>query len=79
MQAVVQAVVVTGQANLDLVDQALAWNVPRLPVVADSAYGNDFDFRAGLRERGRGGNRPLAPLRDLHRAVPPVAAQGVEE
>ena len=33
-------------------DQALAWEVPRLPVVADSAYGNDFDFRAGLRERG---------------------------
>jgi SRSO17 transposase len=40
------------QLALDLVDQALAWEVPRLPVVADSAYGNDFDFRAGLRERG---------------------------
>ena len=40
------------QLALDLVDQALAWDVPRLPVVADSAYGNDFDFRAGLRERG---------------------------
>ncbi|MEO6338044.1 MAG: IS701 family transposase [Verrucomicrobiota bacterium] len=40
------------QLALDLVDQALAWAVPRLPVVADSAYGNDFDFRAGLRERG---------------------------
>jgi SRSO17 transposase len=37
---------------LDLIDQALAWEVPRLPVVADSAYGNDFNFRAGLRERG---------------------------
>jgi SRSO17 transposase len=36
---------------LDLVDQAVAWEVPRMPVVADSAYGNDFDFRAGLRER----------------------------
>jgi SRSO17 transposase len=34
------------------VDQTLEWEVPRLPVVADSAYGNDFDFRAGLRERG---------------------------
>jgi len=40
------------QLALDLVDQALAWEIPRLPVVADSAYGNDFDFRAGLRERG---------------------------
>lgn len=37
---------------LALVDQALAWDVPRLPVVADSAYGNDFEFRAGLRARG---------------------------
>jgi SRSO17 transposase len=40
------------QLALELVDQVLAWDVPRLPVVADSAYGNDFDFRAGLRERG---------------------------
>ena len=39
------------QLAMDLVDQALAWEVPRLPVVADSAYGNDFAFRAGLRER----------------------------
>lgn len=40
------------QLAMDLVDQALRWDVPGLPVVADSAYGNDFDFRAGLRERG---------------------------
>jgi len=40
------------QLALELVDQVLRWDVPRLPVVADSAYGNDFDFRAGLRERG---------------------------
>jgi len=37
---------------LELIDQALQWEVPRLPVVADSAYGNDFDFRAALRKRG---------------------------
>ena len=37
---------------LDLVDQALAWEVPPLPVVADSAYGNDFSFREALRQRG---------------------------
>jgi SRSO17 transposase len=40
------------QLALELVDQVLRWEVPRLPVVADSAYGNDYDFRAGLRERG---------------------------
>jgi SRSO17 transposase len=40
------------QLALELIDQVLSWDVPRLPVVADSAYGNDFDFRAGLRERG---------------------------
>lgn len=37
---------------LDLVDQALAGEVPPLPVVADSAYGNDFAFREALRQRG---------------------------
>jgi SRSO17 transposase len=37
---------------LGLIDQALDWELPRLPVVADSAYGNDFDFRQALRQRG---------------------------
>jgi SRSO17 transposase len=36
---------------LELLDQALTWDLPRLPVVADSFYGNDFGFRAALRER----------------------------
>jgi len=36
---------------LELIDQALAWDLPRLPVVADSFYGNDLSFRAALRER----------------------------
>lgn len=36
---------------LEVVDQALAWELPRLPVVADSYYGNDFAFRQALRER----------------------------
>jgi SRSO17 transposase len=40
------------QLALELVDQVTTWGVPRLPVVADSAYGNDFEFRAGLCERG---------------------------
>ncbi len=40
------------QLALDLLDQALGWEVPPMPVVADSACGNDFDLRAGLRARG---------------------------
>ena len=30
---------------LELINQVLSWEVPRLPVVADSAYGNDFNNR----------------------------------
>ena len=36
---------------LEVIDQALAWELPRLPVVADAYYGNDFDFRQELQER----------------------------
>ncbi len=36
---------------LEAVDQALAWELPPLPVLADSFYGNDFGFRQALRER----------------------------
>jgi SRSO17 transposase len=36
---------------LELIDQLLSWEIPRLPVVADSAYGNEFDFREQLRRR----------------------------
>ena len=46
-------VVYRSQAELalDLIDQMLRWEVPRMPVVADSAYGNSFDFREELRQR----------------------------
>lgn len=37
---------------LEVLDRALEWELPRLPVVADSFYGNDFGFRQALRERG---------------------------
>lgn len=37
---------------LELIDQMLEWEVPKLPVVADSLYGNDFSFREHLRKRG---------------------------
>ena len=39
------------QLALELVEQALAWDVPRGMVLADSFYGNDFGFRAALREK----------------------------
>jgi SRSO17 transposase len=37
---------------LELIDQMLEWKVPKLPVVADTWYGNDFGFREELRKRG---------------------------
>ena len=36
---------------LELIDQAFQWKVPVLPLVADSFYGNEFDFRQQLRGR----------------------------
>ena len=48
-----QNLVYRSQAELalELIDQMLSWEVPRLPVVADSAYGNSFEFREQLRQR----------------------------
>jgi SRSO17 transposase len=36
---------------LELIDQAIAWDLPRGAVLADSFYGTDFSFRAALREK----------------------------
>jgi SRSO17 transposase len=36
---------------LELIDQARQWAVPVVPVIADSGYGNEFDFRQQLRQR----------------------------
>lgn len=36
---------------LELMDQARQWQIPVLPVIADSGYGNEFDFRQQLRQR----------------------------
>ena len=49
-----EGVVYRSQAELalELIDQMLSWEVPRLPVVADSAYGTSFEFREQLRRRG---------------------------
>jgi SRSO17 transposase len=40
------------ELGLEVIDQVLEWELPRLPVLADSFYGNDFGFRQALRERG---------------------------
>jgi SRSO17 transposase len=40
-----------GELALELIDQMLGWELPPLPVVADTFYGNDFGFREQLRER----------------------------
>jgi SRSO17 transposase len=40
------------QLALELVKDARDWGLPLAPVVADSAYGNDYAFREGLREEG---------------------------
>jgi SRSO17 transposase len=34
---------------LELIDEAQGWELPSAPVLADSAYGNDFVFRVALR------------------------------
>ena len=48
-----EGLVYRSQAELawELIDQMLSWDVPRLPVVADCAYGNSFEFRQQLRQR----------------------------
>jgi SRSO17 transposase len=67
---------------LELIDQARAWELPELPVVADSAYGNDFLFRAALRERGLAYAVAVEPstkvwLQEPRREPPPaIGARG---
>ncbi len=39
---------------LELVDEALARGLPPAPVLADSDYGDDYSWRAALRQRGVG-------------------------
>ena len=39
---------------LELIDEALARRLPPAPVLADSDYGDDYSWRAALRERGVG-------------------------
>jgi len=66
---------------LELIDQALAWELPRLPVVADSFYGNDFDFRQQLRARELAYVVEVEPstvvwTKDPNRPLPPPKKTG---
>ncbi|MGH8458853.1 MAG: IS701 family transposase, partial [Nevskiales bacterium] len=66
---------------LELLDQVLAWELPRLPVVADSFYGNDFGFRQGLRERQLSYAVQVEPstvvwTQDPHRPLPEPQKRG---
>src|SRR5713226_5190058 len=40
------------QLAADLARQAASWRLPRAPILADSAYGDDSAFRTTLHERG---------------------------
>lgn len=40
------------QLALDMLDDALAWGLESMPVIADAGYGDSIAFRQGLSERG---------------------------
>jgi SRSO17 transposase len=66
---------------LELLDQAGEWQLPRLPVVADSFYGNDFAFREQLRRRQRSYVVEVEPTTvvwtdDPNRPLPPPNKTG---
>ncbi|MBI2150833.1 MAG: IS701 family transposase [Acidobacteria bacterium] len=66
---------------LEAIDQAVGWELPRLPVVADSFYGNDFGFRQALRERGLPYAVQVEPTtviwnEDPHRPLPAPKQKG---
>ena len=70
-----------GELALELIDQSLHWELPQLPVVADSFYGNDFNFREALRSRELHYVMAVEPTTvvwstEPNMAVPPAAGRG---
>ncbi|MFC6094989.1 IS701 family transposase [Saccharothrix lopnurensis] len=61
---------------LDMIDELLDWGMPRRPVVADSAYGDNTAFRQCLTDRGLTYAVAVSASTSLHPAtsvpVPPV-------
>jgi len=66
---------------LELIAQAKDWSLPVGTVLADSAYGNDFDFRQELRARQLGYAASVEPktvvwLKDPQVPLPPPRRKG---
>lgn len=66
---------------LELIGQAREWDLPEGMVLADSAYGNDFDFRSTLRSMQLGYAVSVEPktvvwLEDPHVPLPPPQRTG---
>ena len=61
---------------LDLVIEAQERGLPAAPVLADSAYGDDYGFRAGLREPGCAYCVAVDPCAKAWQEAPPELAPG---
>jgi SRSO17 transposase len=66
---------------LDMLDEVLGWGLPKLPVAADSAYGDVTAFRLGLEERGLDYAVAVSPTLSAHPAeatpvAPPYSGRG---
>lgn len=70
-----------GELAMELIAQARDWSLPAGIVLADSAYGSDFDFREKLRAQGLGyalsvEARTVAWLEDPQVPLPPPNHRG---
>jgi SRSO17 transposase len=66
---------------LDLIDEVKGWGLQGRLVLADSAYGDGFEFRQGLRSRGldyvvQGSGNLMAWTKDPRPAKPPMKRGG---
>ena len=66
---------------LDLIDEVKGWGLQGRLVLADSAYGDGFEFRQGLRDRGlhyvvQVSGELTAWTEDPHPAKPPMKGKG---
>ena len=64
------------QLALELVGEALERGLPKAPVLADSDYGDDYGFRAALRELGCAYAVAVEPRAKAWLEAPPALAPG---